>query len=83
MQLTLSVFLFIYLIYIAIFLFFSFFNLYHIVHNGFVSTLAYVITVGYIVATVLALFVSYYFIAQVDWSQTIEIFNFKGPIFNM
>ncbi len=75
MEITLSVFLFIYLIYILIFLFFSFFNLYHMLRFGFVSFWAYVITIGYIIITLLALFVSYYYIAQVDWNQPLEIFN--------
>ena len=43
---------------------------------GFVSFWAYVITVGYIILTVLALFVSYYYIAQVDWTETLELLNF-------
>ena len=76
MEITLSLFLFIYLIYIVIFLFFSFFNLYHMLRYGFVSFWAYVITVGYIILTVLALFVSYYYIAQVDWTETLELLNF-------
>ncbi len=37
---------------------------------GFVSFGAYVITIGYIVVTLLALFISYYYIAQIDWENT-------------
>ncbi|NQT49564.1 hypothetical protein HQ571_02620 [Candidatus Kuenenbacteria bacterium] len=81
MEITLATFLFIYLIYIAIFLFFSFFNLYHMLRFGFVSFWAYVITIGYIVLTLLALFVSYYYIAQIDWSYTIELFELSTPSF--
>jgi len=78
MVITLSLLLLLYLVYIAIFLFFSFFNLYHMIRFGFVSPLAYVITVGYIVLTLLALFVSYYYIAQVDWTYEIDIFEKTG-----
>jgi hypothetical protein len=45
------------------------------VRYGFVSFWAWVITVGYIALTLLALFVSYYYIAQIDWNETIEILN--------
>lgn len=70
MEIPITIFLFIYLLYILIFLFFSFFNLYHMLRFGFVSFGAYVITIGYIVVTLLALFVSYYYIAQIDWENT-------------
>jgi len=75
MQIPLSIFLLGYLIYIAVFLFFSFFNLYHMTKYGFVSFWAWAVTVSYIVLTALALFVSYYYIAQIDWTQSFEVFG--------
>jgi len=43
---------------------------------GFVSFWAYVITIGYIIITLLALFVSYYYISQIDWQGTsLELYN--------
>lgn len=45
------------------------------VRFGFVSPLAYIVTIGYIVATLFALFVSYYYIAQIDWNYSVDIFN--------
>lgn len=82
MEISYSFFLFLYLLYIALFLVFSFFNLYHIYKYGFAGPWAYFITVGYIIATALALFVSYYFIAQIDWSRTFDLFElakFRAP----
>lgn len=73
MEIPLSTFLFAYIIYVAIFLFFTFFNLFHMLKYGFVSFWAYFLTVAYIIATGLALFVSYFYIAQVDWTQMFEI----------
>ena len=73
MELPLSTFLFAYIIYVAIFLFFTFFNLFHMLKYGFVSFWAYFLTTAYIIATALALFVSYFYIAQVDWTQGFEI----------
>ena len=75
MEITLSVFLFVYLLFIVVFLFFSFFNLFHMIRFGFVSPLAYAATIGYIIFTLLALFISYFYIAQVDWTYTFDIFN--------
>lgn len=83
MTITLSVFLFIYLVYLAIFFFFTFFNLYHMFKFGFTSVAAWAITTGYIIATGLALFVSYYYIAQIDWNQTVDIFSATGSIFKI
>ena len=73
MEVPISIFLFAYLIYLVIFLFFSYFNLYHIIHYGFVSPIAYIVTIGYIVLTLFGLFISYYYIAQVDWNQVFSI----------
>jgi len=56
-------------------LFFTFFNLYHITRFGFVSFWSYVITFGYIGITILALFVSYFYIARIDWSTPVELFG--------
>jgi len=82
MEISLSVFLLLYLVYIVIFLFFSFFNLFHMVRYGFVSVGAWVVTVGYIVITLLGLFVSYYYIAQIDWNETFQILGSTNNIYN-
>lgn len=72
MHIQLSIFLIIYLVYIAVFLFFTFFNLYHILKYGFASFWSYIITFAYIGLTIVALFISFVYINQIDWSQTIE-----------
>jgi hypothetical protein len=81
MEIELSFFLFIYLIYIAIFLFYTFFNLYHTIKYGFVSLGMYIITFLYLSLTILALFVSYFYIAQVDWSSSIYFFQSNNSFF--
>jgi len=78
MTISLSVFLFIFLAYLGLFLFFSFFNLYHMSRFGFVSFWAWFVTVAYIVLTILGLFVAYYYIAQIDWSSTVDIFQINN-----
>lgn len=74
MSLQMSAFLFAYLIFIAIFLFYTFFNLYHVLKFGFVSFWAYAITFTYIGLSILALFVSYFYISQIDWSIVVYFF---------
>jgi hypothetical protein len=81
MELPLASFLFLYLIYLAVFLFFTFFNLYHIFRFGFVSFWAYLITIGYIALTGLTLFVSYFYISQVDWTKTFDVLHLNGGLF--
>jgi len=81
MEIPLYVFLLGYLIYIAIFLIFSFFNLYTMAKYGFVSFGAWAVTISYIVVTLLALFVSYYYIAQVDWSKSFQVFGVVQEIY--
>ena len=84
MIVPLSIFLFIYMVYIVFFVVFTFFNLYHILKFGFASFGAYFITFGYIAATILALLISYFYIARIDWSTQVEMFgsarNVKGLI---
>ncbi len=73
-MINLSIFLVLYLIYVVIFLIFSFFNVYHMLRFGFVSFWAYFIALGYIIATIAALLVSYYFIMQIDWMEPLKIY---------
>ena len=75
MAVPISYFLFVYLLFIGFFIFYTFMNLYHILKFGFVSLWAYVITFAYIGTSILALFVSYFFIAQVDWSVILYYIN--------
>jgi len=83
MEIPLSTFLFAYIIYVAFFLFFTFFNLFHMLKYGFVSFWAYFLTTAYIVATILVLFVSYFYIAQVDWTAMFQIIDVNSnlPLF--
>ena len=48
---------------------------------GFVSFWAWAITVAYVVLTALALFVSYYYIAQVDWTESFQIIATQQEIY--
>ena len=72
-MISLSVFLILYLIYLGVFVIFGFFNLYIMLRYGFVSFWAYLITFGFVVGSLVVIGVSFYFIAQVDWTQTIAL----------
>lgn len=75
MEIQLSFLLIPYIIFIVIFLFYTFSNIYHIVKFGFVSFFSYLITFGYIIVTIAALFISYFYIAQINWDVAIQIIN--------
>lgn len=48
------------------------------VRFGLVSVPAYIVTFGYIVLSILIVLISYYFIAQIDWTMPFDIFNPRG-----
>ena len=52
------------------------------VRYGFSSPLAYILTVGYLVLTIFALFATYYYIAQIDWDYPLNIFDSKQLFFD-
>ncbi|OGF30634.1 hypothetical protein A2533_00020 [Candidatus Falkowbacteria bacterium RIFOXYD2_FULL_35_9] len=81
MTIQLSLFLYIYLAFIAVFLFYTFFNLYHIIRFGFVSFWAYFLTFAYIGLSIIALFISYIYIAEIDWSATLTVFQIIGKLY--
>lgn len=83
MQFSLSIFLFVYFVFLFIFCVFTFFNLYHIYRYGFIGFWPYFITILYVFFTVAAVYLSFYFLLQIDWSYQITIFeniNLNLPI---
>jgi hypothetical protein len=82
MSIPLSSILIIYFIFLVFFIIFSYFNIYHIVRFGtlnFTNFLAIFIFIG---VSVLILFVSWQYLSQIDWQQSIELFNgvsFSSP----
>ena len=75
MEIQLSLLLIPYIVFVLVFLFYTFSNVYHIVKFGFVSFFSYLVTFSYIIVTIAALFISYFYIAQINWDVTIQIIN--------
>jgi hypothetical protein len=73
MGIQLSIFLIVFIVFLLIVLFFTFFNLFHILHYAFAGFWAYAITFTYLASVILALVVTFYFMMQIDWSQTLYL----------
>lgn len=73
MGIPLEIFYYIYLIFVLIFLFFTFFNVWHLIRFGFLTVGNIIIIVFYILVTIMIILISWYYIGQIDWRQTIPI----------
>lgn len=81
MEIQLSIFLIIYVVFLVLILANAFFNLYHILFFGFASFWSYLLIFSYVFILILVLGLSFYLIAQYDWTESISIlknnnFNF-------
>lgn len=73
MSIPLAILYYLYLVFVAGFLLFTFFNVYHLVRFGFL-TIGNIIIIGfYIIVSILILLISWGYISQIDWQQTIPI----------
>ena len=73
MAIPLSIFYYAYLALLGIFLLFTFFNIYHLVRFGFLSLGNLAMIIFYIVISALIIMVSWNYIGQFDWTQSIQI----------
>lgn len=73
MEISLAIFYYIYLVLVLVFLLFTFFNIYHLVRFGYL-TLGNVVMIGFYTAVSIAiLLISWGYISQFDWQQTIQL----------
>lgn len=82
MGIPLAIFYYTYLVFVLIFLVFTFFNIYHLVRFGFLTIGNIVIIAFYITVSILILLISWNYIGQIDWQQTISITPQITPQFN-
>lgn len=82
MIISLNVFLYIYLGALFIYALFSVFNLWHMFKFGLNQYVAYVGTIVYVLGVVLILGTSFFFIAGIDWSQEITLFDFSSNYYD-
>jgi len=73
MGIPLSLFYYIYLVFVVVFLFFTFFNVWHLIRFGFLTVGNIVMIAFYILVTIMILLISWYYIGQIDWKETIPI----------
>ena len=78
MAFPLSLLSVVYLILVGVFALYSFFNLYHLLRFGSPLAVTLGVSLLYLLGTVAILTVSWEFIRQIDWSQTIELIPTAG-----
>jgi hypothetical protein len=71
MAIPLSIFYYLYLFFILVFLAFSFFNVYTLLRFGFLTLSNLIIVVFYLAVSVLILTISWNYIGQIDWHQSV------------
>jgi hypothetical protein len=75
MPIELIYFLFGYLIFLGFFLLFTLINLYLIIRFGFASFSAWAATFLFVGATLVVIFLTYFYATEIDWRQTINFFD--------
>lgn len=73
-------FLIVYLVCVAIVLLFSFASLYHLLRFGYLSPVSVGMTFALIAGTILILFISYEYLALIDWTQTWDVWAFISSL---
>ena len=73
LEIPLVIFYYIYLILVLVSLFFTFFNVYHLVRFGFLTISNIVAIAIYIFVSATILLISWNYIGQIDWQQSIPL----------
>ncbi|MFA6255168.1 MAG: hypothetical protein WC675_04050 [Patescibacteria group bacterium] len=73
MEISLSIFYYIYLIFVIIYLFYTFSNIYHLVRFGFLSVSNITLIFFYLAVSILILTISWRYISQINWHQMISL----------
>lgn len=73
-----SIFLIPYAIFLVIFFVFAFFSLYHMFRFGVTNFTTFFMSFAFIALSVIILFISYEYIAGIDWQRDIQIFDIFG-----
>ncbi len=73
MGIPLAIFYYLYLVFVMIFLFFTFANVYHLLRFGFLTIGNIVSVVFYILISISILMISWNYIGQIDWTQSIPL----------
>lgn len=78
MAISLSIFFYLFLIYIFLFCLFSFFNIYHLLRFATPHLVVYIVMLIYVAGSIGILAVSFFFLQNIDWSQSIQIAPFMN-----
>jgi len=75
MTISLIWFLYIFFAFLVLFALFSLFNFYLIYSTGTFTIISFLVTFLMIAATVLILYGTWFFLRDVDWTQTVTLFQ--------
>lgn len=78
MEITLTLFFYLYLVIVGGFLIFAFFELYHLFKFGFLTFGAIILAIIFVAVTGLILFFSWQTIQTVDWSEQFNFFEINN-----
>ncbi len=73
MEISLSIFYYIYMLAVAVFMVYSLFNIYHLLRFGFLTAGTIAIIVIYLLGAFVILSTSFSVINTIDWTQTWEL----------
>jgi len=76
-EIPLYIFLILYLVYIIIFIIFSWFNIYHLIKHGFSSVSVYIIMFCYLIIASGIVFLTAYYIRDVQWTEAVPLLSEK------
>jgi len=74
MAIPLYIFLYIYLAFIVVSLIFALFNIYHVIRFGSLNSTTVLSSFLFIVGIIIILWISYQWLAEINWQEIIEIF---------
>ena len=82
MTIPLVAFLYLYLFFILVWLIFTIIALYHILRYGQIGLTSFLVTLAYLIASLVILYLSYIFLSQIDWGVGLTVlqggFQFFG-----
>lgn len=74
-----SFFLLLYLVAVTVVFLYALVNLYHVFRYGRMDAVTYFMTGIFIAGFIVLLFISYTFITQIDWSQSVNLLGTFSP----
>jgi len=83
MTIPLIAFLFFYLLFVIVWLIFSLIAFYHMIKYGQINLITFFTTFIYIAGSIAILYLSYFYLSQIDWGVGLTIFQGGATAFGV